>query len=139
MEPVSNNRFAGKLVLLAEDEPVVRNYVRHVLTKMGFRVMDGSTAEEVALSRGFPGKIDLLVTNVKMPGMNGVELANRLREERPETRAIIMSGHTSGILEQRWQRAGFLAKPFLPEALAAKVSAVLETTQTQSQSHYEEA
>jgi CheY-like chemotaxis protein len=118
---------AGKVVLLAEDETLVRRYVRHVLTKLGFQVMDAVDGEEALnISRRYPGRIDLLVTNVKMPRMEGIELAKRLQQERPDVKVIIISGHTSGRLSELAGRTEFVEKPFLPDVLTAKIREVLQ-------------
>jgi CheY-like chemotaxis protein len=118
---------AGKVVLLAEDETLVRRYVRHVLTKLGFHVMDAADGEEALnISRRHPGRIDLLVTNVKMPRMEGIELAKTLQQERPDVKVIIISGHTSGRLAELAGRTEFVEKPFLPDVLTAKIREVLQ-------------
>ena len=117
-------------VLVAEDDPSVRAVVADVLTQKGYRVLrapDGQAALEMAGSH--PGAIDLLVTDIVMPGMTGRELAEALAAARPGVLLLYMSGYTDdavvrhGVLE-----AGvpYIQKPFTPSALAAKVRAVLD-------------
>ena len=116
----------GKVVLLAEDEPLVRNCVRSILEVLGFSVLAaGDGGEALQISKRYSGKIDLLLTDVVMPGLHGIQLANRLRTERPDLRVLIMSGRTSGQLEQLTKRTDFLRKPFLPDILAQKLEEVL--------------
>ena len=75
------------------------------------------------------GRIDLMVTDVVMPGMNGRELAKRLLAIRPGTRVLYVSGYTDDALSQHGildQELAFLAKPFSPETLARSVRQVLD-------------
>src|SRR5262245_44575131 len=84
------------VILLAEDEGVVRNLVRLMLSKEGYAVLtanDGQEALEICAK--FADPIHLLLTDVNMPRMNGMELAERVREHRPETKIVIMSGQTT--------------------------------------------
>jgi len=109
------------VILLAEDEPVVRSVVDYALTRAGYTVIvaaDG--AEALAISRAYAGKIDLLLTDVKMPGLTGPELAAALLRERPGIRIVLMTGHSSGEVPQPW-REGILFKPFLPQHLVMRI------------------
>ena len=117
-------------VLLVEDDPSVRAVVAEVLTQQGYRVLrapDGQAALELA--RGHPAAINLLLTDVVMPGMTGRELAEALTAVRPGLRVLYMSGYTDdavvrhGVLEEGMP---FLQKPFTPRALASKVREVLD-------------
>lgn len=115
-----------KTILLAEDEEPVRTFVNALLEASGYSVIlavDGKDALEK--SKAYAGKIDLLLSNIVMPGMNGVELATRLRLERAETGILLMSGFASGflVLDEGWQ---FLPKPFVPEMLKAKIRRMLK-------------
>jgi signal transduction histidine kinase len=130
----SDPRNAGVLtpsgtVLLAEDEPTVRLLMKRVLQRAGFLVLVASTGEEaLELSREFAGYIDLLVTDVIMPGMGGGELSRRLRRERPGLRVLHVSGYTAGALRQNEaleDGAAFLQKPFSPKVLVARVVEVM--------------
>jgi PAS domain S-box-containing protein len=117
-------------ILLAEDAPGVRSVARTVLTRHGYLVLeapDGRSALDVAAAHN--GIIHLLVTDVIMPEMSGRQLADRLRDLRPELKVLFVSGYTDdaivrhGILEPGiW----YLPKPFSPESLARKVREVLD-------------
>jgi CheY-like chemotaxis protein len=101
-----------------------------VLAKLGYRVLEAGNAQE-ALARvhAHEGPIQLLLTDVVMPGASGRELARRLAELRPHARVLYMSGYTDdaivrhGILERG---LNYLQKPFTPAALARRVREVLD-------------
>ncbi|MCC6729816.1 MAG: PAS domain S-box protein [Chthonomonadales bacterium] len=109
-------------ILLAEDEPMVREVARVALEAQGYRVLaarDGAEALKLLDAEGSP--VDLLLTDIAMPGMDGRELAAAVRERVPEVRILLMSGYTeaeSADAERPWD---LLAKPFTPAALARRV------------------
>ena len=89
----------------------------------------GSPAEAIALARGRAEPIDILVTDVIMPGMNGRELARVLAESRPAMRVLFMSGYADAAIAQQGilePGTAFLSKPFTPDALARKMREVLD-------------
>jgi CheY-like chemotaxis protein len=113
-------------ILLVEDDPAVRGLSERILTTAGYRVLvgvDGENALEVA--RAHDG-IDLLVTDVIMPGMNGQQLADRLTALRPGLPVIFTSAYTRGVLTGDLSVA-FLDKPFTAAALTEKVRSVLDS------------
>jgi DNA-binding NtrC family response regulator len=117
-------------ILLVEDDEMVRNLVRETLEREGYKVIGASDPLEAQrIADGYRGKIQLLITDVVMPRLNGKELAKLLVERRPELKVLYMSGYTdsaivnSGILQKE---VAFLQKPFTPAALASKVRDVLE-------------
>ena len=116
-------------VLLVEDEEMVRVLARRVLTESGYTVLEAAGgAEAVELAAEHPGPVDLLLTDVVMPGMSGRELADRLRPLRPEMRVLYTSGYTDDAIVRRGISASgtaFVAKPFTPDSLARKVREVL--------------
>jgi CheY-like chemotaxis protein len=116
-------------VLLAEDEPTVRLLMKRVLQRAGYAVLVASNGDEALdLSREYAGQIDLLVTDVIMPGMGGGELSRRLRQERSGLRVLHVSGYTAGALRQNEaleDGAAFLQKPFTPKTLISKVVEVM--------------
>ncbi len=118
-------------ILLAEDESSVRAVATAALERVGYTVLaapDGPSALE--LSRTFAGPIDLLLTDVVMPGMHGRELADALLLERPDTRVLYASGYTDDAILLRGIRVddvAFIQKPFTPHQLAARVREVLDT------------
>ncbi len=114
-----------------EDEPALRAVARRTLERLGYVILeapDGDTA--MTLAGAHTGALDLLVTDVIMPGISGRELATRLVASRPGVRVLYTSGYTDdaivqhGVLEAGIQ---FLQKPFTPSALARKVRDVLDT------------
>lgn len=120
-------RGQGATVLVVEDDDAVRRVVVRVLRRSGFSVLEATNAEAaVLMSRGFAGTIDLLLTDVVMPGMSGPELAALLRKLRPALRVIFVSGNAAEALEEGaldLAGATMLAKPFTDAALVAAVSA----------------
>jgi two-component system cell cycle response regulator CpdR len=117
------------VILIAEDEVMVRNLVRHLLTAEGHEILaaaDGSEALE--LSRKYDGTIDLLITDIKMPRMDGLTLIEKLLKERPNIRILVMSGHSSEALRGREAGFSFLHKPFPPGVFRQKVREVLGDT-----------
>jgi PAS domain S-box-containing protein len=116
-------------VLVAEDREVVRTLVVTVLEREGLHVLAAANgAEALAASEAHDGPIDLLLTDVVMPGLNGDELATRLWVQRPDTPVLLMSGYTELDSIRRGAADGelpFIEKPFSPRELVDKVSAVL--------------
>jgi len=100
-----------------------------ILEQGGYNVLLASNAEEALHAAGKAQKIDLVVTDVIMPGASGVELVRELRTSRPDIRVLYLSGYTNdaigrhGVLEPG---VPFLAKPFRPAELARKVREVLD-------------
>jgi CheY-like chemotaxis protein len=128
---VSLEEFRGsEVVLLVEDAAAVRSVARQVLERLGYTVLeapDGETA--LHLSAKTHGPIDLLVTDLVMPGMPGREVADQVRAMRPEIKVLFTSGYSeSATVEHGARDAGgpFLQKPFTPDALARKVRATIE-------------
>lgn len=122
MAPTGN----GKTILLAEDEQHVRSFVLAMLKQNGYSVMvavDGQDA--LKQSRGFEGTIHLLLSDVEMPSMTGIELATQLQIDRPSIRVLLMSGMAAGmlLLNEGWQ---FLPKPFMSNLLKDRIHHLLE-------------
>jgi PAS domain S-box-containing protein len=120
---------AGATVLLADDEDAVRALAREVLRTAGYTVLeasDGAGALEVA--ERHPGRIDLLVSDVVMPGLGGRQLAERLLARDPALKVLYLSGYVEDALVRGGvarQEVHFLPKPFSPAVLADKVREVL--------------
>ena len=127
-QPVEALRAEGQTLLLADDEDGVRSLLAAVLRRAGFEVLEAANGEEaLAASRAHEGAIDLLVTDIVMPGMDGRRLAEALRRERPETGILFVSGYTSDAAAGRLRGpdSSFLAKPFTPAELLRKVRSAL--------------
>jgi PAS domain S-box-containing protein len=118
----------SETILLVEDEDQIRAVTRAVLQRNGYHVLETRNGGEALLTcERHAGKIDLLVTDVVMPQMNGAELARRLFLLRPEMRVLFMSGYTDGALvDQLAAGAAFLQKPLTPAMLTRKVREVLD-------------
>jgi len=118
-------------ILLVEDEESVRNVARRILERRGYSVLaPESPAEAVGLCREHPGTIDLLLTDVVMPGLNGAELALRLAAIRPELKVLYMSGYTDGTIASHQvfeQGTSFVQKPFSSDVLSRVVRDVLDS------------
>lgn len=122
--------FKPETVLLVEDEDVVRNLCVQVLERLGYKVLYASNgAASIGIAQEYGDRIDLLMTDVVMPGMNGSELATRLVILHPETRVLFTSGYTDdAIVHHGVLDAGvsFIGKPYTPSALARKLREVLD-------------
>jgi CheY-like chemotaxis protein len=116
-------------ILLVEDDPAVRKLAERILTTAGYRVLVGVDGEHaLAVARGH-ADIDLLVTDVIMPGMNGQQLADRLTDLRPGLPVVFTSAYTRGVLTNTadGRKVAFLDKPFTAAALTEKVRSVLDS------------
>lgn len=118
-------------LLLVEDEENVRKPLVQILTSRGYNVLEAAdAAEAVQISQGHPGPIHLMVTDILMDGMSGVELAERLAFKRPEMRVLFATGYPAGLTEGTHVASGnapLLKKPFSGRELAAKLREVLES------------
>ncbi|MBS2038942.1 PAS domain S-box protein [bacterium] len=120
---------AGESLLVVEDEPALRSVLKRVLTNAGYHVEVAANAgEALLLCERIGPQVDLVLTDVIMPGMNGRELAQRLKRLCPRAKQMFMSGYTDEALE-RFDFSGenFLSKPFDWESVNLKIRAVLES------------
>jgi CheY-like chemotaxis protein len=123
-EPPAAVQRGTETVLVVEDEPGVRDLITQILKSSGYSVLAAANGGEALLTcERFSGTIDLLVTDIIMPGMSGRELAERLASLRPELRVLHISGYTDqGMVKENMH---FIQKPFTPQSLARKVREVL--------------
>jgi two-component system, cell cycle sensor histidine kinase and response regulator CckA len=119
----------SETILLVEDEEPLRKLCTEFLEQLGYRMLTASNAKEaVALVEGYSGKIDLLITDVVMPGLPGPELAEALLALRPDLKVIFISGYAAGSLAPDGiLKPGtvLVNKPFTIRALTAKLREVL--------------
>ncbi|MDH3687290.1 MAG: response regulator, partial [Myxococcales bacterium] len=120
---------AAETILVCEDEGPVRNIIDTVLRNAGYHVLSASLPERaLALALEHSGSIDLLVTDVIMPGMSGPELAARLRRDAEDLPVLLVTGYApeevvpSGVAGTE---TGLLQKPFTPSALIERVRVLL--------------
>jgi signal transduction histidine kinase len=129
-QPVPLGAVAGEAVLVVEDEEAVRSVVSRLLESEGYKVLQAEDGNEaLGLIERSDGSIDLVITDVAMPTMNGRELAARIRTLRPKLPVLFISGYTDDEMVRRGliePDSPFLSKPFSPEALTAKVRLLLE-------------
>ena len=120
----------GETVLVVEDEPSVRRFTTSLLERIGYHVISCESGEQaLELSKDYSGPIDLLLTDVVMPGLQGPELAKDLLESRPETCVLFVSGYAEPerLLElSLTETRAFMPKPFSIDALAQQVRSLLD-------------
>ena len=131
--PNSTGRLNG-VVLLVEDEPSVRTVTRRMMELRGLTVRVAETADEaLQIAAGCTGPIDVLLTDVQLPGMEGPELAGHLRAMRPELKVVYISGYAR---EEAFANsrddpsAEYLQKPYSPTQLAEVLARVLAQTRS---------
>jgi len=112
-------------ILLVEDDAGVRALAEEVLAESGYRVLSAASGSEaVEVVREYRGEIDLLLTDVVLPGLSGPEVAERLCADHPDLRVVFMSGYTGEAIRDRLSRsreAPLLEKPFTPTALESMI------------------
>jgi two-component system cell cycle sensor histidine kinase/response regulator CckA len=129
--PVGSRSSTGsETILVVEDQPSLRDLVRRVLEQKGYRVLDAPNGEQaVRVAESSVRPIQMIITDVVMPGMNARAMTARIRTTWPTVRVLYMSGyHDDDVMLQSLAMAkvDFLQKPFLPYDLAEKVREVLE-------------
>jgi two-component system cell cycle sensor histidine kinase/response regulator CckA len=109
-------RHVDGVVLLVEDEAPVRAFASRALAHRGFRVIEASTAEDaLELLKDAELKVDVFVTDVVMPGLDGPSWVRKARQMRPEVPVVFMSGYAEDVFKSQGARieaSAFLAKPF---------------------------
>lgn len=128
--PETPDDARGETILLVEDAPAMRMVTRRILEKNGYQVIEAQEAETaLQLAERHQDRIDLVITDIIMPGMSGTTLARELVERYPDLPIIFISGYTDGrALREDFQHdhARFLQKPFAPVKLVQMVRGVLE-------------
>jgi PAS domain S-box-containing protein len=124
-----SDQSGTETILLVEDEIEVRRITRDILESTGYIVIEAGPENAVQISRDLPDRIDLLLTDVIMPKINGRDLADQLAEERPSMKVLYMSGYTDNVIMDRGilpAGVALLGKPFTFTGLVAKVRQVLD-------------
>jgi two-component system cell cycle sensor histidine kinase/response regulator CckA len=119
----------SETVLLVEDELMVRTFARDVLAAKGYQVLEASSGEEALHAyAGNRHAIDLLLTDIVMPGMNGRELAEQMVAMRPSLKVLFMSGYTedASLRGAMWRSTSLLQKPFGVADLEREVRQTLD-------------
>lgn len=120
---------AVRKVLVVDDDPVVSKSIDRVLARKGYVVVSAENGAE-ALNKFAKEDYDAVFTDIKMPGMDGVEVAERLRAKRPWTPVLIITGYGSAENEKRAEAAGvrgFLRKPLSPEMIETSLESAVAT------------
>ena len=119
------NKCGHETILLVEDEPMILEMTTKMLQGLGYNILSASTPDEaVRLAQEHAGEINLLMTDVVMPGRNGRELAKNLSSLYPDLKVIFMSGYTANVIEHHGvldQGVNFIQKPFTMNDLSAKI------------------
>jgi CheY-like chemotaxis protein len=120
----------SETILLVEDEIQILNFEKILLERLGYKLLlANSPASALSIAEEYPDKIDLLITDVIMPGMNGKELQQKVMALRPHIRCIYVSGYTTGIIEHHGilpDEINFIEKPFTANLFATKIRNVLD-------------
>ena len=130
MEPLGREKDGRSgTVLLAEDSDVVRDVIARMLENVGLTVLQASGGEEaLALSRRGDVPIDLLLTDIVMPEMSGLELADRMEGDRPGMRILFMTGYAENVVLKKGipgKRRECIGKPFSQEQITRRVREIL--------------
>jgi len=120
----------NETILLVEDEPTILNMTTMMLERMGYTVLTATTpGETIRIAKEHPGSIDLLMTDVVMPEMNGPTLAKTLLSLYPGLKRLFMSGYTSNVIAHHGvleEDVHFIQKPFSMQTLGKKIREALK-------------
>ena len=128
-EPFKSTDGAPRRILVAEDDALVRGMLERMLRELGYEVHTaGNGQEALAMAEGGAGPFDLVITDVRMPRMNGPELGRRLEQRWPGIPVLYISGYdveASSGPEAAHRHAAFMRKPFDPDEFARRVARLL--------------
>jgi len=132
--PVRAPGYGPSTILIVDDEPLVRGFTSEVLGLEGYVVLEApGPAEGFRIAAGYPGPIDLVITDVVMPGGDGRDLVERLGRMRPTIKTLYISGHIEAhVARGTLLSAAFLQKPFTMDMLVDKVRAVLDAAEVRT-------
>ncbi|MDO9542981.1 MAG: response regulator [Kiritimatiellia bacterium] len=124
----------SETILIVDDETHIVSMLNQILSKIGYKVLSATTSSKaISLCKEYKGDIDVVLSDIIMPDMNGVELIAILRETRPQLKAIFMSGYTNSMAVESAgmdKNTVFLQKPFTFEELARKTRGTLDLEKT---------
>ncbi len=133
-DPEATDFGGSETILLAEDSASLREMAREYLGSVGYTVLAASSGRKALQhAKDFQGPIHLLLTDVVMPGMSGLELAGQMASLRPGLRVIFTSGYTEDAIARQGvldPAVAFIQKPYRPKALARKIREVLGVPST---------
>ena len=119
----------NETILIVDDNPSIRQLIIETLKPLGYQCLQAASGKEaIDVVRKYDGEVHLLLTDVVMPYMNGRELAEKIRKERPDIKIIFMSGYTENIIAHHGvleQGINYISKPITPIALTQKIKIVL--------------
>lgn len=131
--------FCQETIMVVEDEPAILAMARTMLERLGYKVLTASTPEmAIDIASNHKGKIDLLITDVIMPEMNGRDLAAQILLRHPDIRLLFMSGYTADIIadhEVSNESLNFIQKPFSMKNINLKVREVLSKSKYKVNGH----
>jgi two-component system, cell cycle sensor histidine kinase and response regulator CckA len=137
--PTRNKKVGMETILLVEDDEEVRNVAGRILRRNGYRVLEaGNGAEALRVCEDEDQTVDLIVTDIVMPEMDGTQLAQKIREKQPDARILFTSGYTEdAVVRQSFLIPGeaFIEKPFTPASLAKKARELLDSEPENGKSH----
>jgi len=120
----------SETILLVEDDPLVRGAVERMLASRGYRLLTAGSGEAaIELAQAQPGSVDLVLTDLVMPGINGREAAEAVRISQPRAKILYMSGYTDDVVIRAngfEQGVAFIQKPFGAEELALRIRELLD-------------
>jgi PAS domain S-box-containing protein len=122
----ASDPVASATILVVEDEEKIRLMIRRFLSSLKYTVIEALDGNEaLSVSERHKGKIDLLLTDIMMPTISGLDLAKRLQKTRPEMKVLFISGYTDQGASLSESSSNFLMKPFSPSDLQQKIKAIL--------------
>jgi two-component system cell cycle sensor histidine kinase/response regulator CckA len=122
---------AAPIVLMAEDESVIRQMARRILEGGGYKVLEATDGLEAVKILAGGAEVDLLMADLEMPNLAGEEMVRQCRVTHPDLKVLYVSGVVDRLLDERpvlWEGEAFLNKPFTPNGLIEAVSLLLYGT-----------
>jgi two-component system, cell cycle sensor histidine kinase and response regulator CckA len=122
--------MSAKIILLVDDEDSIRVSVKAILVRENYHVLEAANGSEaLAIVNRVNGAVDVLVTDIRMPGLNGYELAEAVRSSYPSLPVVYISGYATNddlaVHNRPEQGEAFVAKPFMPKTLLDVISSVI--------------